>query len=107
MLFLFPLNLLFYLLILDFLIIVKSNNIISCETKDINSLSLIISKYLISMPSIVIFPFVGSINLGIRFKKVDFPEPLLPTKTKFSLAFILNLLNLKIYFYYHKKKKHF
>ena len=34
-------------------------------------------------------PLVGSINLGIKFRKVDFPEPLLPTKTKFSLAFIL------------------
>ena len=44
------------------------------------------------MPSIVILPFVGSINLGIRFKKVDFPEPLLPTKTKFSLALIFKFI---------------
>ena len=68
---------------------------ISCETKDINSLSLIISKYLISIPSIVIFLLWGSINLGIRFKKVDFPEPFLPTKTKFSLALIFKFIKFK------------
>ena len=45
-------------------------------------------KSIVSMLSIFIFPEDGLYNLGIRFTKVDFPHPDIPTKAINSPALI-------------------
>lgn len=54
-------------------------------------LSLYKSVYLISLFPIIIFPVVGSYNLEINWRIVDFPHPLLPTNATLLPAGILKL----------------
>ena len=46
-------------------------------------------KNVVSLPFIMMFPFVGSSSFNINFIKVDFPEPELPTKKAKSPLFIV------------------
>ena len=63
----------------------------SCGTTPKKPLKLALVKFLISIPSIVIFPLVGSKNLIKSLVIVVFPEPDLPTNAILSPFLIFKL----------------
>lgn len=78
----------------------------SCWTWPIAPRSTFRSISWISIPSIRICPFWISKYLPIRFKIVDFPAPVAPTKAAFSPGWITKLTSLKYNFPLRRQTRH-